>query len=151
MMFVYNIRKAEFSKKLIASGFSNRWNKDEEYVIYTSSSRALSMLELLVHRSGIELSSGFKLLEIKLNITDVDIEEISIKNLAKNWKGVEAYVVEQKLGSAWYQRADKLILKVPSVVIPQEFNYVINTRHADFEKKVSMNLVEEIDFDERIV
>lgn len=150
-MFVYNIRKAEFSKRLIASGFSNRWNKDEEYVIYTSSSRALSMLELLVHRAGIELGRGFKLMEIKLNISEDDIEEIRIKNLPKNWKGVEAYSVEQKLGSAWYQSAEKLILKVPSVVIPQEFNYVINTRHVAFEKKVSINFIEEIDFDERII
>ena len=73
-MVVYNIRKVEYSKKLIASGFSNRWNKDEEYVIYTSSSRALAMLELLVHRSGIDLGQGFRLLEIKLNITEKNIE-----------------------------------------------------------------------------
>ncbi len=150
-MVVYNIRKLEYSKKLIASGFSNRWNKDEEYVIYTSSSRALAMLELLVHRSGIDLGKGFRLLEIKLNITDKDIEELKIEKLGKNWQSIEAYSQEQKIGSDWYKKSDKLILKVPSVVIPQEYNYVINTRHKDFEKKVKLELVEEIDFDKRII
>jgi RES domain-containing protein len=150
-MVVYNIRKAEYSKKLIASGFSNRWNKDNEYVVYTSGSRALAMLELLVHRSGIDLGKGFKLLEIKLNISDKDIEEVKLEKLDNDWKSVEAYAHQQKIGSYWYKNSDKLILKVPSVVIPQEFNYIINTRHREFEKKVKLNLVEEIDFDKRIL
>lgn len=150
-MIVYNIRKLEYSKKLIASGFSNRWNKDEEYVIYTSSSRALAMLELLVHRSGLDLGEGFRLLEINLNITDKDIEEVRVEKLVKNWQSIEAYSQEQKIGSDWYKKSDKLILKVPSVVIPQEHNYVINTRHRDFEKKVKLELIEEIDFDKRII
>ncbi len=150
-MVVYNIRKVEYSKKLIASGFSNRWNKDEEYVIYTSSSRALAMLELLVHRSGIDLGQGFRLLEIKLNITEKDIEEVKVEKLGKNWQSIEAYTKEQKLGSDWYKKSDKLILKVPSVVISQEYNFIINTRHKDFEKKVKLELVEEIDFDKRII
>lgn len=151
MMIVYNIRKQEYSKKLIASGFSNRWNRDDEYVIYTSSSRALAMLELLVHRSGLDLGKGFRLLEIKLSITEKDIEEIRVEKLVKNWQSIEAYSQEQKIGSEWYKRFDKLILKVPSVVIPQEYNYVINTRHKDFEKKVKLELIEEIDFDRRII
>ena len=150
-MIVYNIRKQEYSKKLIASGFSNRWNRDDEYVIYTSSSRALAMLELLVHRSGLDLGKGFRLLEIKLSITEKDIEEIRVEKLVKNWQSIEAYSQEQKIGSEWYKRFDKLILKVPSVVIPQEYNYVINTRHKDFEKKVKLELIEEIDFDRRII
>lgn len=151
MMIVYNIRKQEYSKKLIASGFSNRWNRDDEYVIYTSSSRALAMLELLVHRSGLDLGKGFRLLEIKLSITEKDIEEIRVEKLVKNWQSIEAYSQEQKIGSEWHKRFDKLILKVPSVVIPQEYNYVINTRHKDFEKKVKLELIEEIDFDRRII
>lgn len=150
-MIVYNIRKLEYSKKLIASGFSNRWNKDEEYVIYTSSSRALAMLELLVHRSGLDLGQGFRLLEIKLSITEKDIEEVKIEKLGKNWQSIEAYANEQKIGSDWYKKSDRLILKVPSVVIPQEYNYIVNTRHQDFEKKVKLELVEEIDFDKRIL
>jgi RES domain-containing protein len=150
-MIVYNIRKAEYSKKLIASGYSNRWNRDNEYVIYTSSSRALAMLELLVHRSGIELGKGFRLLEIKLNISDKDIEEVKIEKLGKNWQSVDEYIHQQKIGSEWYKKSDKLILKVPSVVIPQEFNFIINTQHRDFEKKISLDLVEEIDFDKRII
>jgi RES domain-containing protein len=109
------------------------------------------MLELLVHRSGIDLGKGFRLLEIKLNITEKDIEEVKIEKLGKNWQSIEAYSQEQKIGSDWYKKSDKLILKVPSVVIPQEYNYVINTRHKDFEKKVKLELVEEIDFDKRII
>ncbi|WP_313255113.1 hypothetical protein [Empedobacter sp.] len=66
-MLVFNIRKARYSKSLQASGVANRWNKNDEFVIYTGSSRALSTLELVVHRSSISIDNSYKLLVIEID------------------------------------------------------------------------------------
>ena len=72
-MFVYNIRKAKYTDSLRASGVANRWNKNDEFVIYTGGSRALSTLELVVHRSSISIDNSYKLLVIELNCKESDI------------------------------------------------------------------------------
>ena len=59
-MLVYNIRKAKYAQSLQASGVANRWNKNDEFVIYTASSRALSTLELVVHRNYINIDNSYK-------------------------------------------------------------------------------------------
>lgn len=63
------------------------------------------------------------------------IEQFKIKELPKNWRKIAAYSRLQKMGSSWYKNQESLILKVPSAVIKQEYNYVINTKHPDFKKE----------------
>ena len=130
-MFVYNIRKEKYANSLRASGVANRWNKNDEFIIYTGSSRSLSTLELVVHRSGITIDNSYKLLVIEIACDDDDILEITSKDLPKNWRNVEAYPKLQTIGSTWYQSYDHLIMKVPSAVIPKEYNYLIHTKHPD--------------------
>ncbi|SFQ42232.1 hypothetical protein SAMN04515674_11833 [Pseudarcicella hirudinis] len=48
-MLVYNIRKSKYADSLKASGVANRWNKDDEFVIYAGASISLSTLELVAH------------------------------------------------------------------------------------------------------
>jgi len=68
----------------------------------------------------------------------------------RKWRGISAYAQLQAIGSRWYQSESSLILKVPSAVIPQEYNYVINTRHKDFRKKVKLVDSEVYFWDKRI-
>jgi RES domain-containing protein len=56
----------------------------------------------------------------------------------------------KKIGSEWYKSKRSLILKVPSAVIPKEFNYVINTMHSVFEEKVKLVRNEDYFFDGRL-
>ena len=72
-MHVFRI--STFSK-LIASGNPARWNSKGNYVIYTSTNRALACLENIVHRSGEGLENKFKILTIE--IPDI-IKKIKIK------------------------------------------------------------------------
>ncbi len=55
-----------------------------------------------------------------------------------------------EIGSARYEKQETLILKVPSVVIPQEFNFVINTEHPDFGNRVKLVRSEEYFWDQRL-
>lgn len=150
-MFVYNIRKEKYAHQLIASGVANRWNKNDEFIIYTGSSRALSALELIVHKSSIAVNTSYKLLVIELKVGEKDIAEIPIDQLPKNWQSVKSYVALQSIGSDWYRKQKTLVLKVPSAIVLKEYNYLINTKHPDFSKKVKLNEVEDFLWDERLL
>ena len=150
-MFVYNIRKAKYANELRASGIANRWNKNEEFVIYTGGSRSLSTLELVVHRTGISIDNSYKLMVIEIDCTEDDILEITSKDIPKNWRTVEAYPRLQEIGSKWYKSKKELVMKVPSAVIPKEYNYLIHTKHPDFEKKVKIYEIEDYQWDKRLL
>lgn len=150
-MLVFNIRKEKYAHGLFASGVANRWNKTDEFVIYTGSSRALSALELVVHKSVINVHSSYKVMVIKMNVKESDITTVEIQNLPKNWQSIGGYPASQQIGSEWYHSQKTLVLRVPSVIIPQEFNYLLNTRHPDFLKKVKLATTERFLWDERLV
>ncbi len=150
-MIVYNIRRDKYSKNLNASGIANRWNKDEEFVVYTGGSIALSTLELVAHRNAIDVRHGYKLLFIKLDIKDNDITEIKLEGLSADWKSINHYPKLQELGSNWYQSNSSLILKVPSALVHWESNYLINTKHPDFSDKVSLLSTEDFEWDGRLL
>lgn len=149
-MIVYTIRKEKYAG-LKASGVANRWNKEDEYVIYAGSTIALATLELTVHRSAITMNAGYKVVFITLDISDDDITEIDKENLPENWKSLKGYLVLQQLGSDWYHNKDTLLLKVPSAIVPWEYNYLINTSHPDFLKKVSISACEDFEWDSRLL
>ncbi len=150
-MLVYNIRKEKYAYNLTASGIPNRWNRQNEYVIYTGSSRALSILELVVHRASILPDTSYKILTIELNVSDKDIFIIDRRDLPLTWKSIHAYSQLQSIGSKWYKNASQLVLRVPSVIIPQEYNYVLNTMHHDYRRKVKIEDVEDFDWDNRLL
>ena len=150
-MLVFNIRKARYSKSLQASGVANRWNKNDEFVIYTGSSRALSTLELVVHRSSISIDNSYKLLVIEIDCEEDEIYEIKKPKLPKNWQSVETYPELQEIGSAWYQDFKYLVMKVPSSIIPKEYNYLINTKHPGFASKVKIKELEDYNWDDRLL
>jgi RES domain-containing protein len=105
---------------LTASGTENRWNKENEYVVYTGCSRSLSTLELVVHRAAIAITIPYKLMVIFIADEPGLIREVYESDLPDNWRKTAAYIVLQELGSKWYQPKETLVLKVPSALIPQE-------------------------------
>ncbi len=150
-MLVYNIRKEQYAHELSASGISNRWNKTDEWVIYGASTAALAALELLVHRSGIRTEMNYKLLVIEVKCHLHDIATVDIDELPINWKSFFSYPVLQNIGSEWYRKQKKLLLKVPSAVMPREFNYIINTQHSLFKSKVKIKQTEDFVWDSRLL
>ncbi|MCO5230183.1 MAG: RES family NAD+ phosphorylase [Chitinophagales bacterium] len=150
-MEVFNIRKEKHSSSLVASGSANRWNKKDEFVIYTGSNRALSTLEMVVHRSYIFPSIPYKLLTIEILNSESSLKEIVPNILPQNWRSIEAYPTLQTIGSNWYNSQESLILKIPSAIIPQEYNIIINTKHPLFETNVKIINREDFIWDERLL
>ena len=150
-MEVFRICRASFSKELLASGNANRWNFKGQKVIYTGQSRSLSTLELIVHKSSVIPDVFYKVMVISIADQDHLVDHLKISGLPKNWRTLTAYPALQKIGAAWYSANESLVLKVPSVVVPEEFNYLINTEHPDFRENVTLVRTENYFWDFRLL
>ena len=149
-MEVYRIARTPFSHALKASGIAGRWNKDREEVLYASASRSLASLEMLVHQGKQKPHLTFRIMVLSLSPKASLMRTISIEELPRNWRKLSAYARLQDLGSAWYNSFETPILKVPSVVIPQEFNYIIHTNHPALASSVSLLRTEPFYWDDRL-
>ena len=147
-MIVYRITLAIYSKKLLASGNPARWNSKDVKMIYTAESRALACLENIVHRNSKGLQKNFRVMQIKVP-SDIAIEEIREKDLIEGWKDFYNMPYSQSLGDEWIRKAKTAILKVPSVVVSGDFNYLLNPAHKDYSG-IKLVKTESFEFDERI-
>lgn len=148
-MIVFRIALEKYAV-LTSSGAENRWNKTGEYVIYTGGSRSLSTLELVAHRAHISTSKIYKVMQIFFDDDPTLVNEVKISTLPTDWRSRSAYGILQNIGSDWYTKNLSLILKVPSAIIPQEFNYIINTKHPNFSK-IKLIVTEDYVFDNRLL
>lgn len=147
-MEVYRITLAKWADSLVASGRAARWNSADRFVIYTASSRALACLENVVHRTGRGLQADFR--AICIDVPDsLPIASIDIDKLPKNWADFEQYGRCQQLGDAWLNARQSAVLRIPSAIVPAEFNYLLNPQHPDF-LQISITRVEPFRFDNRI-
>lgn len=148
-MEVFRISSKKHSKSLTASGVSNRWNKDNQFVLYTGEFRSLSTLENVAHLNIMPLIK-FEVMVISIADDERLFKRIQIKDLPSDWRSDAQYPALQDIGNEWYINRETLVLQVPSAIIQQEFNYVINTAHPDFLKMVSLIRHEEYFWDERL-
>lgn len=149
-MELFRIASQKFASELKASGAQNRWNLFGQKVIYTAASRSLATLELFVSRGGLRREDDFKMMIINVPDDDRLFRQIFIKELPVNWRETVAYSRLQAIGSNWYKNKETLVLKIPSSVIPQEYNYVINTEHPLFATHVKLIRQESFYFDSRL-
>jgi len=150
-MRVYRITAAKYASKLSSSGAANRWNQEGEFVIYSAESRSLASLELVVHRSAIKPQLEYKLLVIDIDVPKSQVQKVKENELPENWRSVDAYNLLQQIGSSWYTECKKLVFQIPSVIIPQEYNYIINTKHKLFDDKVNIVSKENYFWDNRLL
>ncbi len=148
-MVVYRITLSKWAESLTGSGFPARWNSKGVYVIYTAESRALACLENLVHRSGEGLNQQFSLVEISIP-ENTPFETVELNLLPKNWQHISNYSVCRQMGDDWVSNRSTLLLRVPSSIIRDEYNLLINPAHPDF-KRVKIRHSVPFLFDERLM
>ncbi len=149
-MELYRITLAKWAYKLYASGRAARWNSNGINIIYTASSRSLACLENLVHHNAPELLDTFNVMVIYVP-DNASCEIVSINSLPGGWHkpGPAAYDICRRFGDAWYKQNSSLLLKVPSCIVRNEFNILINTNHPEFHKAILIDN-EPFFFDPRI-
>lgn len=132
-MLVYRIVHKNYSDTLSASGMPGRWNSKGNPVIYCAQSIALSFLENMIRRQGVGFNDNFKIMFIYVP-DETAITIVNENELEKDWRNFNNYSGCQSIGDLWFHEGETLLLKVPSAVLPEEYNYVINTRHKDYKK-----------------
>ncbi|MFT3981389.1 MAG: RES family NAD+ phosphorylase [Ferruginibacter sp.] len=149
-MIIYRIANSLHSQDLTGTGaklFGGRWNSAGVPMLYCSQHISLAVLELMVHSRLRDYYINLDLLEIK--VPDMaSIPEISLGKLKTSWEKDAGY--SQFIGDEFIRNNQSLILKVPSAVIQQEYNFLINPLHNDF-KKVKIAETKEFVTDERLL
>jgi len=113
-----------------AKEFGGRWNPPGTASIYASDSLALAILELLVHLDDYDDISNYVAIPIQFDDSKITIWPID--SLPKNWDDHPIPAATQRLGQQWFTSSQSAILRVPSAVVPQQYNYVLNPLHPDF-------------------
>ncbi len=146
-MEVFRISSERWVNSITGSGRAGRWNSNGVFVCYTGSTRALSCLEMLVHLKGEQIANPFKLAIINIpELVQIEYFEAFSKI---DWAEFENYCLSQKLGDEWAKSNRTCILRVPSAIIKNEFNYLINPQHPDFQK-IKVIEIEDFGFDMRL-
>ncbi len=148
-MIVYRITNSLFKDDLSGSGaktFGGRWNSKGISMLYTSEHISLAVLEMLVNISMEEVKKFYHLLEIY--VPDNNSISLIVENKLKpNWHDDESYT--NFIGDEFSKNTKALILKVPSSVIIQEHNFLVNPKHPDF-KKIKIQSSNPFTFDNRL-
>ena len=147
-MLIYRITKTQYADRLVASGGAARWNPRGRFVIYTAATRALACLENVVHRSGEGLLDNFRVMVIEVP-DELAVETIRPETLPPDWFDFARYGQCQERGDNWLARAESAVLRVPSAIINQEWNYLLNPAHPDF-RCITLMRTEAFVFDPRL-
>jgi RES domain-containing protein len=109
---------------------SGRWHTRGQPVIYCTLNPATALLETLVH---IEIDSEdrpehFQILRIE-GPDSLSIEKVGPGSLSAQW-AVDMSVT-QAIGDRWLREGGSLLLHVPSVLVPETWNVLVNPQHAE--------------------
>lgn len=150
-MRIYRISKTKYIDDLSGEGaklYGGRWNQIGDAMLYFSQNLSLSLLEIIVHAeySDLPLDCSF----VEAEIPDSIIKTInSIDFVQPKWNSDGAVNQLQILGSNWLKGNNGLALKVPSAILQQENNILLNPSHKDFNK-LQIKGIYKLDLDPRL-
>ena len=149
-MTVYRISITKYANDLSGEGArlnGGRWNNKLIPCIYTAESRALAVLEYTVNVNIDEIPRALSIAIIE--IPGKHILELTEADLPGNWKQSPTPSSTRQLGSQLLTNAKTAVIKIPSAVIPEEFNYILNPAHPD-NKNFKILGIQNFVFDVRI-
>lgn len=150
-MFLYRISNCKHAKDFSGTGaklFGGRWNSVGVPMHYMASSRALAALEVLVNKNSMISAENFCLTVFEL--PDDSVKLLQIKDLPSDWNNYPAPLNLAKIGDDFIKKANFLLLKVPSSIIVDEYNYLMNVNHLLVEK-LKIVEVKPFKFDNRLI
>jgi RES domain-containing protein len=112
-----------------------RWNHPGTRVVYVSESLSLAALEQFIHFTRNDIALARTLLAIPVEIpAELKVIEVSREVLEKDWRLSPPSDSTRDIGTQWVEKARSAVLRVPSAIIPEECNLLLNPQHRDFEK-----------------
>lgn len=125
-MKIYRISKTEYANDLNGTGaklYGGRWNHIDNACIYTSESRALAVLEYSVNINIDFIPNSLSVCTFEID--EKQIHEINSNELPNDWQEIPAPHSTKTIGTDLL-KANIPIIKIPSIIIPDEFNYILN-------------------------
>jgi RES domain-containing protein len=129
-MILYRINKCIYAdlSGLGAKLFGGRWNSEGRSMVYLTSSRSLGVLEALAHFSPTNLPDGYCIMTID---APESITEITVESLPENWDEYPEQNSTRQIGNQFLQNKKSLLLKVPSAIVKEEYNFLLNPLHPE--------------------
>lgn len=137
-MILWRIAKTKFIRDLSGTGaklVGGRWNSRGVPVLYAALTQSLCALELFVHLDPEDAPE--RLSAIALTIPDALFAARTRwpqATLPRTWRDHPAPVDLQAMGDAWVKSGATLVLEVPSAVIPDEGNFILNVMHPEMSQ-----------------
>jgi RES domain-containing protein len=129
-----------------AAKFGGRWNSRGVPIVYASATLALAALETLVHLNPGE-TFPYKIFQLEF---EDRLVERFVGELPDDWRTEPPPVSTRGIGDNWIRRATSPILRVPSAIIPLEFNLLLNPAHPEF-REIAIGKPLDFAFDRRLV
>lgn len=152
MLTLWRIAKSRYARDAFdgegARLNGGRWNSVGVRVAYASESIALASLEVMVGLQKTRLLPSYSLVSVQVG--EASIEELSSAALPTNWRSHPPAAECQAIGDRWIAEQRSLVLKVPSVIIEAESNYLLNPAHPNFGS-VAISAPMTFAFDERLL
>ena len=152
MITSYRISKTKHAANLFdgegAFRFGGRWNTRGTRIIYTAGSLSLAILEMLVHLEDETLLSSYSYAAAQFDSELITAVE-DFSRLPKNWNASPSPAAVQKIGDEWARSKNAAVLRVPTALVPGEFNYLIDPGHDDF-KRITTGEPIRLEFDPRL-
>lgn len=148
-MLIYRISSSKYIEDLSGAGakqYGGRWNNKGTAVVYLAESRAMAVMEVLVHLSPEQVDRSFVL--ATFDVPDDKIFDISTFNLPRHCRGPQTANELKKIGDKFVSDGIYLLMKVPSIILEEEFNFIINPNHPD-SKKIKLLNRRDFVFDKR--
>ena len=111
--------------------YGGRWNTSGVAVVYTSTSLSLAALEYLAHVNPDDVPGDLVAITLEVPDDASGIERVQASELPAGWERLGENPTCASLGDAWARAGRTLALRVPSAVVPEETNVLLNPRHAD--------------------
>jgi RES domain-containing protein len=104
---------------------AGRWHHAGHVIVYLTETPASALLEVCVHTSANDIPPEFTLL--KIEGPNVEVPSIEIDGLPQDW--LTQLEVTRDLGSAWLEKDESALLAVPSAIVPETVNFLLNPSH----------------------
>ncbi|MEO8385415.1 MAG: RES family NAD+ phosphorylase [Betaproteobacteria bacterium] len=150
-MRVWRLAREPYCQDRIGEGakmFGGRWNAVGTGILYCSSTRSLAALEYLAHLGNVH-PNDVVLVGVELP-GDCKIDHPDIKTLPEDWASPFPSPNCQAWGTAWCHNSGALAIALPSAIVPEEENIIVNTAHPDMAK-VTLKPIRRFNFDLRLL
>jgi RES domain-containing protein len=115
-----------------ARRYGGRWNSPGVAMVYASEHQSLAAMEVRVHIEAVRKAMSYKCFAFHFEESLMEI--FQPKLLPDGWRQEPPLPSLQQLGDNWAGMKKSVLLAVPSIIIPNELNYLINPKHPDFSK-----------------